>query len=75
LVLAALKLTVEGQWSWCRVLLPLWVVLGQNALYITVGFVCLFLVSGASAEEVTVRQGDVPYITNWRRCCVFSFRR
>src|SRR6266851_170618 len=61
LVLAVLKLTVEGQWSWWRVLLPLWVVLGQNALYITVGFVWLFLVDGGAAgEEVTVRQG-VPY--------------
>ena len=43
LVLAVLKLTIEGHWSWWRVLLPLSVVLGHNALYITVGFVWLFL--------------------------------
>jgi hypothetical protein len=48
LVLAVLKLTIEVHW-W-RVLLPLWVVLGHNALYITVGLVWLFFaddVSGA----------------------------
>jgi hypothetical protein len=28
----------RGHWSWWRVLLPLWVVLGHNALYLTVGF-------------------------------------
>jgi hypothetical protein len=39
LVIAVLKLTIEGHWSWLRVLIPLWVVLGHNALYITVGFV------------------------------------
>ena len=36
LVLAVLKLTIEGHWSWWRVFVPLWVVLGHNALYITV---------------------------------------
>jgi hypothetical protein len=36
LVIAVLKLTIEGHWSWLRVLIPLWV---HNALYITVGFV------------------------------------
>ena len=38
LVSAVLKLTIEGHWSWWRVLLPLGVVFGDNALYITVGF-------------------------------------
>ena len=62
LVLAVLKLTVEGQWSWWRVLLPLWVVLGHNALYITVGFAGLFFADdGAAEDEVTIRQDDGPY--------------
>jgi hypothetical protein len=37
LALTALKLTCEVRWSWWRVLLPLWVVLAHNALYITGG--------------------------------------
>ena len=62
LVLAVLKLTVQGQWSWWRVLLPLWVVLGHNALYITVGFAWLFFADdGAAEDEVTIRQDDGPY--------------
>ena len=62
LVLAVLKLTIEGHWSWWRVLLPLCVVLGHNALYITVGFVWLFFADdGAAGEEVTIRQDDGPY--------------
>src|SRR5882672_1830532 len=62
LVLAVLKLTIEGHWSWWRVLLPLSVVLGHNALYITVGFVWLFFADdGPAGEEVTIRQDDRPY--------------
>ena len=62
LVLAVLKLTIEGHWSWWRVLLPLSVVLGHNALYITVGFVWLFFADDSAAgEEVTIRQDDRPY--------------
>jgi hypothetical protein len=62
LVLAVLKLTIEGHWSWWRVLLPLWVVLGHNALYIAVGFVWLFFADdGAAGEEATIRQDDGPY--------------
>ena len=61
LVLAVLKLTIEGHWSWWRVLLPLCVVLGHNALYITVGFVWLFFADDAAGEEVTIRQNDGPY--------------
>jgi hypothetical protein len=62
LVLMVLKLTIEGQWSWWRVFLPLWVVLGHNALYITVGFVWLFFADdGAAGEEVTIRQDDGPF--------------
>ena len=52
LLLAVLKLTIEGHWSWWRVLLPFWVVLGHNALYIGVGFVWLFFAAdGAVGEE------------------------
>ena len=62
LALAFLKLTMEGHWSWWRVLIPLWVVLGHNALYVTVGFVWLFLADdGAAGEEITIRQDDRPY--------------
>ena len=41
--LAVLKLTSEVHWSWWRVLLPLWLVLGHNILYVTVGFVWIYL--------------------------------
>ncbi len=62
LVLAVLKLTIEVHWSWWRVLLPLWVVLGHNVLYIAVGFVWLFFVDeGAAGQGVTIRQDDHPY--------------
>ena len=62
LLLAGLKLTIEGHWSWWRVLLPFWVVLGHNALYIAVGFVWLFFADhGAAGEEATIRQDDRPY--------------
>jgi hypothetical protein len=59
LMLAGLKLTVEGDWSWWRALLPLWVVLGHNALYIAVGFVWLtFTDDGTTGDEVTIHQSD-----------------
>ena len=44
LVLAVLKLTEMKQWSWWRVFLPLWVILGHNVIYLLVGFLCLFAV-------------------------------
>ena len=49
--LAILKLTAEGHWSWCRVLLPIWVILGHNALYILVGFIWLSFVDHGDDEE------------------------
>jgi hypothetical protein len=59
LALAVLKLTIEGHWSWWRVLFPLWVVLGHNVLYIAVGFAWLsFAEDGAAGEEATIRQSD-----------------
>ena len=52
LVFAVLKLTIEGHWSWWRVLLPLWVFLGHNGLYALAGFICLFFVEhGEEGEE------------------------
>jgi hypothetical protein len=54
--LAVVKLTAEGHWSWWRVLLPLWVVLGHNALYISVGFIWLaFVDHGEEEESLTIR--------------------
>jgi hypothetical protein len=43
-------------------LLPLWVVLDHNILYITVGFVWLsFTDDGVTEEEIAIRQGDRTY--------------
>jgi hypothetical protein len=62
LVLAVLKLTIEGQWSWWGVLLPLRVVLDHNALYIVVRFVWFSLADdGASDEEATIGEGNSSY--------------
>ena len=62
LVLGVLKLTVEKHWSWWRVLLPVWVVLGHNLLYITIGFVWLsFADDGTTEEEIAIRQDHHPY--------------
>jgi hypothetical protein len=47
--LAIVKLTLERQWSWWRVLLPLWTMVGHNALYIVVGFVWLHFVDDGEA--------------------------
>ena len=60
LVLAVLKLTGEAQWSWWRVLLPFWIVLGHNILYVAIGFVWLSFTDDGE-EEVTIRQGDGGY--------------
>jgi hypothetical protein len=58
LAAAILKLIIEGHWSWWRVLLPLWAVLGHNILYIMVGFAWLFFVSPSAPgeEDITVRE-------------------
>ena len=42
LILAVLKLTVEAHWSWWRVLLPLWAVLGHKPA-VRNGRICLAL--------------------------------
>jgi len=51
LVLAALKLTEMKSWSWWRVFLPFWVIVGQNVIYVLVGFLCLFAVRYGEDEE------------------------
>jgi hypothetical protein len=52
----------EAHWSWWRVLLPFWVVLGHNILYVAIGFVWLsFTDDDATEEEVTIRQGHGGY--------------
>src|SRR5450756_2399254 len=50
-VLAVLKLTVAGYWSWWRVMLPFLAFLGHNAVYILTGFLCLCWLKHAEDEE------------------------
>ena len=54
LVLAVLKLAGGAHWSWWRVSLPFWAVLGHNILYIIVGFVWLSFADDGAAEEATI---------------------
>lgn len=62
LILGTLKLTVETRWSWSRVLLPAWTVLGHNLLYIGVGFIWLcFADDGVTDEEILIRQSNYTY--------------
>ena len=76
LVLAVLKLTVEAQWSWWRVSLPLWAVLGHNILNIVVGFVWLYSPMTAPQEKQSRSvQGMVGTVTKWRRWCALSCSR
>ena len=39
------------QWSWWRVFLPLWVIVGHNMIYVLVGFLCPFAVGNGEDEE------------------------
>jgi hypothetical protein len=59
--LAVLKLTREVHWSWWRVLLPLWLVLGHNILYVTVGLVWIHFAEYGAKGEATIRQDPEPY--------------
>ena len=57
LALAALKLMLALPWSWWRVLLPLWVVLWHNAMYIAVGFIWLtWMNKGRGGHDLTIRR-------------------
>ena len=57
-VLAVLKLTVAGYWSWWRVMLPFLVFLGHNAVYLLAGFLCLSWLKHEEEEKepVTVQR-------------------
>ena len=50
-VLAVLKLTVAGYWSWWRVMLPFLAFLGHNAVYVLVGFLCFCWLKHVEDEE------------------------
>jgi len=50
-VLAVLKLTVAGYWSWWRVMLPLLAFLGHNAVYLLAGFLCFCWLKHEEDEE------------------------
>src|SRR4029453_4654409 len=51
LALAVLKLTTMVDWTWWRVMLPLWVFLVHNAAYLLVGFICLFFARYGEDQE------------------------
>ena len=75
-VLAVLKLTVEAQWSWWRVSLPLWAVLGHNILYIILGFVWLYgFLWLMIVQQSRSAQGMVGTVTKSRRWCALSCSR
>jgi hypothetical protein len=59
LVLAVVKLTEMKQWSWWRVFLPLWVIVGHNMIYVLVGFLCLFAVR-YGGDEAAEEPAKVP---------------
>src|SRR5260370_39266786 len=50
-VLAVLKLTVAGYWSWWRVTLPFLAFLGHNAVYLLAGFLCFCWLKHEEGEE------------------------
>lgn len=51
LVMIVAKLTEAGHWSWWRVLLPALAFLGNNALYMLVGSLCLFWLKHGEEED------------------------
>jgi hypothetical protein len=61
-ILGILKLTVATHWSWSRVLVPVWAVLGHNILYIGLGFIWLsFADDGVIEEEIVLRESNRTY--------------
>src|SRR5215470_10158352 len=50
-LLAVLKLTVAGYWSWWRVMLPFLAFLGHNAVYLLAGFLCFCWLKHEEDEE------------------------
>ena len=72
LILGVLKLTLEMHWSWWRVMLPVWAVLGHNVLYIGVGFLWLsFADDGVTDEEVVTRETNQTY--GYQLAALFCF--
>jgi len=62
LILGVLKVTEETPWSWWRVLLPIWAVLGHGILYIGVGFLRLSLADdGVTDGSAIIRAGNHTY--------------
>ena len=55
MVLAVLKFTVAGYWSWWRVMLPALAFLGHNAAYLLVGFLYLFWLKREEDEGEAAR--------------------
>ena len=57
LALAVVKLALALPWLWRRVLLPLWVVLWQNAVYMAVGFIWLtWMGCGREGDDQRIRR-------------------
>jgi hypothetical protein len=52
-VLAVLKLTVVGYWSWWRVMLPFLAFLGHNAVYLLAGFLCFCWLKHEEDDAIT----------------------
>jgi hypothetical protein len=72
LILGILKLTLEMHWSWWRVMLPVWAVLGHNVLYIGVRFLWLsFADDGVTDEEVVTRETNETY--GYQLAALFCF--
>jgi glucan phosphoethanolaminetransferase (alkaline phosphatase superfamily) len=72
LIFAVVKLTIEVHWSWWRVLLPLWVFLGHNALYVLVGFICLFFVRYGKEEDVSAIV-ETNFLTGYQLAAMLCF--
>jgi hypothetical protein len=72
LILGVLKLTLEMHWSWWRVMLPVWAVLGHNVLYIGVGFLWLsYADDGVTDEELVTRETNHTY--GYQLAALFCF--
>ena len=71
-----LKLRVERHWSWWRVSLPLWAVLGHNILYISIGFIWLnSLKTMQQKKRSQSAQGMVSTVTRSQRWYAFPCSR
>ena len=82
-VLAVLKLTVAGYWSWWTVTLPFLAFLGHNAVYLLAGFLCFCWLKHEEGEEepFTVQKHSKEgynlaallfFLRFWTTCCEAS---